>query len=178
MASEPHAQIGLLAVADAARYRDIRLEALKRNPEAFGSTFEWENDKPLPWFEQRIAQSDIFGAFVEGDLRGIAGYLKQEGSKRDHKAMLWGMYVRANARNSGLGRRLVETVVKHASERVELLQLTVVSENQIAYRLYANLGFVEYGREMKALRLDGRYYDEILMVKFLIPDRAICANRM
>jgi len=79
------------------------------------------------------------------------------------------MYVRAIARNFGLGRRLVDAVVKHASERVEQLQLAVVGENQAAYRFYKNLGFVEYGRETKALKQDGRYYDEILMVKFLAP---------
>ncbi|MGC0388584.1 MULTISPECIES: hypothetical protein [Bradyrhizobium] len=30
-------------------------------------------------------------------------------------------------------------------------------------RLYATAGFVDYGREVKALKQDGRYYDEILM---------------
>lgn len=33
--------------ADAALYRDIRLEALTANPEAFGSTFEIENAQTL-----------------------------------------------------------------------------------------------------------------------------------
>jgi hypothetical protein len=33
--------------ADAALYRDIRLEALRANPEAFGSTFEIENAPEL-----------------------------------------------------------------------------------------------------------------------------------
>ena len=34
---------------DAVLYRGIRLEALQANPEAFGSTFEVENAKPLSW---------------------------------------------------------------------------------------------------------------------------------
>jgi RimJ/RimL family protein N-acetyltransferase len=157
----------LLTPADAARFRDIRLEALQQNPEAFGSSFEWENGQSLAWFEERIAQSDIFGAFVDGDLVGTAGFRVQDGPKRSHKGLLWGMYVRPTARHSGLGRRLVEAVVSHASERVELLQLTVVSENRTARQLYAGLGFVEYGYEKKALKHDGRYYDEVLMVRFL-----------
>ena len=85
----------------------------------------------------------------------------------NHKAALWGMYVRPAARSSGLGRRLVEAVVNHAAERVEQLQLSVVAANDGACRLYLNMGFSEYGREMKALKQDGRYYDEILMVRFL-----------
>src|SRR5258708_31282179 len=36
-------QIRRLEAPDAVLYKDIRLEALQRSPEAFGSTFEWEN---------------------------------------------------------------------------------------------------------------------------------------
>lgn len=170
MADKPQAQIRLLEAADAARYRNIRLEALQQNPEAFGSTFERENEQPLPWFEERIAQADIFGAFIGGDLFGIAGYIRHQGPKQNHKGVLWTMYVRPAARNSCLGRCLVEAVVNHAAERVEQLQLSVVSDNESAHRLYMRLGFVEYGREPKALKQGGRYYDEILMVKFLTPN--------
>jgi ribosomal protein S18 acetylase RimI-like enzyme len=80
--------------------------------------------------------------------------------------MLWGMYVRPQARNSGTGRRLVDAVAAHAATCVEQLQLAVVSENEAARRLYAAAGFVEYGRGVKALKQDGRYYDEILMTLF------------
>ena len=90
-----------------------------------------------------------------------------EGTKQAHKALLWSMYVRATARNAGLGKRLVGAVLDHARGRVEQVQLSVVSENESARRLYAMLGFVEYGYEKRALRQDGRYYDEVLMVKFL-----------
>ena len=48
-----------------------------------------------------------------------------------------------------------------------MVQLTVVSENEAARRLYRAMGFVEYGYEKRALKQDGRYYDEVLMVKFL-----------
>jgi RimJ/RimL family protein N-acetyltransferase len=48
---------------------------------------------------------------------------------------------------------------------VELLQLAVVSDNEPARRLYARLGFVEYGIEKKSLKQGGRYTDEVLMVK-------------
>jgi RimJ/RimL family protein N-acetyltransferase len=160
-------QIRRLETSDAALYRDIRLEALKQNPEAFGSTFEKENAQPLSWFEAAIGRSDIFGAFLDGTLAGIAGYVAQESPKQAHKALLWGMYVRSAGRKSGLGKKLVAAVLSHARGRVEMVQLTVVSENEAARRLYNALGFVEYGLEKRALKQDGRYYDEVLMVKFL-----------
>ena len=68
MANIPAPQIRRLETPDAALYRDIRLEALQRNPEAFGSTFEWEDAQPLSWFEASLGRAAIFGAFVDGGL--------------------------------------------------------------------------------------------------------------
>src|ERR1700730_52507 len=86
-------QIRRLETSDAALYRDIRLEALKQNPEAFGSTFERESEAPLSWFDAVGDRSDIYGAFLDGTLAGVAGFVAQESSKQAHKAVLWGMYV-------------------------------------------------------------------------------------
>jgi RimJ/RimL family protein N-acetyltransferase len=163
-------QIRRLTPVEGVAYREIRLEALRLNPEAFGSTFEAENVRPLAHFSERIASCPVFGAFCGAELVGMAGFWAREGIKDAHKAMLWGMYVRLNARNMGVGRRLAEAVIGFAREHVEVLQLTVVSENEPARRLYASLGFVEYGIERKALKQDGRYYDEILMAKDLTVD--------
>jgi hypothetical protein len=62
---------------------------------------------------------------------------------------------------------LVEAVIAHARPCVELIQLSVVVGNEQARRLYARLGFVEYGIEKNSLKYGGRYYDEILMAKDL-----------
>jgi len=160
-------QMRRLEPADAVLYREIRLEALQKNPEAFGSTFEKESAQPLSWFEAAIRRADIFGGFIDGQLMGIAGFTVKEGTKHAHKGLLWTMYVRSAARKSGLGKILVAAVLDHARGRVEMVQLTVVSENEAARRLYEAMGFVEYGYEKRALKHDGRYYDEVLMVKFL-----------
>jgi GNAT superfamily N-acetyltransferase len=118
-----HIEIRRLAqenAADAALYRDIRLEALRANPEAFGSTFEIENALSLSWFFDRLGTSTVFGAFSSTGLVGIAGFEIQQGQKRAHKGTLWGMYVRPDARATGVGRRLVEAVLDLACQRVEL----------------------------------------------------------
>ena len=169
--------IRLLTPADAALYRAIRLEALAAHPEAFTSTFEREREKPLAWFEERLATSDVFGAFIAEELVGTAGFRREDGAKTAHKGVLWGMYVRQQARKSGTGRRLVEAVAAHAAKRVEQLHLVVVSENQAALRLYAAAGFVEYGRGVKALKYNGRYYDETLMALFFESDAAAVMRR-
>ena len=161
------ADIRLLAPEEAALYRDIRLEGLQQDADAFASTFTHENAMPLAWFAERIVKGNVLGAFVRGELAGVAGYWLQQGEKESHKATLWGMYVRASARGAGLGERLIEAAVKHVTGHVEQLQLGVATGNSAALRLYKRTGFSEYGREMKALKQGGRYLDEILMVRFL-----------
>jgi GNAT superfamily N-acetyltransferase len=104
---------------DPVLYRSIRLEALQANPEAFGSTFEVENEKPLSWFADRLGGSTVLGAFRNAQLVGVAFFAVQQDQKRAHKGGLWGMYVRPRARKAGVGRRLVEAICDLARQRVE-----------------------------------------------------------
>jgi RimJ/RimL family protein N-acetyltransferase len=162
-----------LTPGDAALYRSIRLAGLKESPEAFGSTFEAEFTRSLAWFFDRLSSSVVFGAFLETKIVGIAAFAARDGEKEAHKGLLWGMYVRREARGAGIAAQLVEAVVAYARTRVELIQLSVVVGNEQARRLYARLGFVEYGIEKNSLKYRGRYYDEILMAKDLgsVPER-------
>ncbi len=157
-----------LVPADAALYRAIRLAGLEQEAWAFGSTFAAENFRPLSWFADRLDDADgsaVFGAFGDGNIVGVAGFYIQQGQKRAHKGMLWGMYVRPDSRRAGIGRRLVEAVIDHAGGQVEIVQLTVVADNARARQLYTGLGFIEYGIEKNALKEDGRYCDEVLMAR-------------
>ena len=78
--------------------------------------------------------------------------------------------MRPKGRNCGLGQDLILAIVAHASSHVEQLKLVVTAGNEVAHRLYRRLGFSEYGRETRALKHDGRYFDDILMVRFLKDD--------
>jgi len=112
------------------------------------------------------------------DLLGMAGLMIPVSPKLAHKGMFWGMYVRPPGRGTGLARQLVEAVIDHArthnastpdaSMRLEQIQLSVVAGNLPAGRLYQSLGFEPYGTEKRALKIDGRYFDDILMVKWLL----------
>ena len=165
--TRPDPETRLLTCTDALAYRDIRLEGLHQNPEAFASTFEDERDRPLDWFKELIMLSQIFGAFLAQRLVGVVGLRLHADAKLRHKAMIWGMYVRHEARQYGIGERLINVAVAYAPPHVEQLQLAVVTENEAARRLYAKAGFIEYGHQINALKHGGRYYDDILMVKFL-----------
>ena len=157
------ATIRHLSPDDANSFRAIRLEALKTNPEALGSTFELEDKLDLAWFAGRLENAHVVGAFRDGELVGTAGFAIQQGQKNAHRGRLWGMYVQPNSRDMGIGRLLVNAVLDVARENVELIQLSVVRENRPARRLYDSVGFLEFGMELKASKLGDKYYDEAHM---------------
>lgn len=162
-------QLRRLDARDAVAHRALRLDGLLRHPEAFGASYDDELKQPLDWFANRLAATVVIGGFdATGALVGVAGLTIPTAIKTKHKGSLWGMYVLEAARGSGLSRRLVEAVIDEARGKVEQLQLTVVASNAPAVRLYNKLGFVDYGLERRALHVDGRYFDELLMALALV----------
>lgn len=81
-----------------------------------------------------------------------------------HRGTLWGVYVAPQVRGAGLGRRVVEQVLAHARTRVMQVHLSVTVGNAAALALYQGLGFELYGTEPRALKVDGRFLDEYLML--------------
>ncbi len=159
----PFFDIRRLGPPDATAFRVLRLEALQQHPDAFGSSWQEEDAQPIDWFQARLAGRVVLGGFVQGVLVGVAGLYVPEGGKERHKAVLWGMYVRPVARGTGLAAALVAEAVARARGMAEEMRLTVVAGNAAALRLYVAAGFVAYGREPRALKVDGRYHDEVLM---------------
>jgi len=105
-----------LGPADADAFRSIRLEGLRNDQEAFGSTFEKESSEPGQFFLDRLTRSAVFGGFTWDRLVGVAGFYSFEDTKSRHKGVLWGMYVTPEARGSRLATVLVETLLEHAGK--------------------------------------------------------------
>jgi RimJ/RimL family protein N-acetyltransferase len=159
-----------LETSDVADYRELRLESLKNHPDAFASSWEHEADKPPSWWAERLETNTVFGGWVNSSrLVGVAGLHVQDAVKLQHKGVLWGMYLRPEARRTGLAAALVQRVVEHARTLVEEVCLTVVTSNAAARRLYSAAGFKEYGLERRALKVGNEYYDEVLMALPLTP---------
>ncbi|WP_043366268.1 GNAT family N-acetyltransferase [Belnapia sp. F-4-1] len=153
-----------LGPGDAAAFRALRLEALRLHPEVFAADFAEEAGRPLDWFAERLASNEVWAAVApDGTLLGMAGLICHAAAKLRHKAVLWGVYVRAEARGTGLGAALVGAVLAAARGKVEEVRLTVTVGNEAAIRLYEGFGFRVYGWEERALRVAGRDYDDVLM---------------
>lgn len=163
--SKAPSEVRRLSSSDAAAYRDLRLAGLQAHPEAFGASWEEEVAHPLAWFEDRLNRNVIFGGeqAAAATLRGAVGFYVPDGAKQRHKGVLWGMFIKPEARGTGLGPSLVARVLEHARQNVEEVRLTVVATNAAAIRLYERAGFERYGLEQRALKIDNDYHDEVLM---------------
>lgn len=156
-----------LMPADAADYRNIRLEALKTHPDAFGGSYDVESKKEISTFEASLTRSVIFGAFNVDTLCGVTGWYQSPSPKQAHRANLFGMYVRPNSRGTGCADQLVEAVLNDAAKTTLQVHLTVAANNPAAQKLYERAGFKTYGTDPRGLCVDGSYIDEHLMIKFL-----------
>lgn len=155
-----------LGVADAEKFRRVRLEALQLHPEAFGAAYEDEARLDVSQFAERLAMPGFtrYGGFAANELVGLVGLQMRLGAKEQHKARLFSMYVAAPHRGSGLAERLIEAVIAGARDNgAVVLQLSMASDNPRARRLYRRMGFAVYGVERRSLKVDGIYHDEDLM---------------
>ncbi|KHL96254.1 hypothetical protein QW71_08555 [Paenibacillus sp. IHB B 3415] len=163
----------MLTSEDAKVYRGLRLQSLRLHPEAYLSTYESEKKLSIVTTRIRLEPSEnnfTLGAFDgEEKLVGIVTFFRESRPKIDHKANIYSVYVDSDVRKQGVGRRLMVELIARARllPGLEILNLTVTSNNVAAKRLYESLGFICYGTEPKAMKLGDEYLDEDLMILML-----------
>ena len=160
-------RIRLLQEDDWAAFQQLRVQATVESPLAIWPTRDEEAGRAPAEVRARIAPTAfqaVFGAFAGDELVAIAGVRREPLAQVAHRAMLWGVYVHPAHRRGGLARRLLAATCAHArAQGVLQIHLAVNARNPRALALYESLGFVPYGREPRTLRVDGVFYDEILM---------------
>lgn len=159
-------KIRLLQASDAHPYQQLRLSGLLRDPDAFGSTYDREAQFSLETIANRLepnADKFVLGAFTAQDeLVGIVTFVRESSLKTAHKGNIYGMYVSHENRGKGIGKLLLRELIARARahDGLEQINLTVVSTNAAAKKLYQSVGFETYGVERNALKSGGQYFDE------------------
>jgi RimJ/RimL family protein N-acetyltransferase len=79
-----------------------------------------------------------------------------------------GMGLLPDWRGRGVGRRLIERTLEAARTfPLARVELAVRADNGGAMALYRRVGFEEEGRRRRAVRVDGVYYDDVVMAVLL-----------
>ena len=156
--------------ADATTYRALRLEALRLHPTAFASDYATHADKPAEFWEQRVQNHEgkdlLLVAEANNALVGMCGIRRADGVKYQHNGTIWGVYVQAAWRGTGMAEALLQGCIAWAKQHaVSIVKLGVSTNNATAIKFYLKCGFSIYGVEPLALRVDGADYAEFLMTR-------------
>jgi GNAT superfamily N-acetyltransferase len=132
---------------DEATLRDVRLQALREAPEAFGSTLERELGRTPEDWRRWMAPGATFIFYEAGTARGLVA-----GARREDDAavvQLMAMWVDPARRGSGAADALVSALLAWADgEGARAVSLRVVKANGRARRLYERHGFQLAGPEI------------------------------
>ncbi|WP_043817446.1 GNAT family N-acetyltransferase [Deinococcus maricopensis] len=158
--------IRTLTPDDAYAYGNTRLEALERDPQAYGSSAEEHRQLTVAHLQARIADvpggNFTVGAFQGDALRGMATFIRHTARNTRHSGTVVGVYVGAELRGQGVGRHLLTLLLDRLRtyDDLERVTLSVTTTQTAARALYRTLGFVPYGLEPGALKVNGVLFDE------------------
>jgi ribosomal protein S18 acetylase RimI-like enzyme len=146
-------------------YRKLRLEALKTEPSAFGSSLEEESRFTEDIWRKRI--KGVLFALADGRPVGLLSYIFEDRVKTRHVARIYGVYVTPMYRGRGIGERMLKRALAEIGENRDAVkaQLSVNPLLRPAIALYKKAGFEVAGRARKELKIGSTYYDMLLMEK-------------
>ncbi|MEM9169318.1 MAG: GNAT family N-acetyltransferase [Pseudomonadota bacterium] len=124
--------------------KTIRLAALSADPDAFGSTFAAERDRPEEAWRSRLSKTDR-ATFVCVRAAADVG-LAVAAANEDGSASLYSVWAAPSERGGGVGDALIDACVAWArGEGFTRMTLNVGDGAAAAIRLYARHGFAPTG---------------------------------
>lgn len=105
----------------------------------------------------------VFYAIANNQVVGWADVFPEDSPRMCHRGSL-GMGVLKDYRGQGVGTKLLTATIEKSKQMgLEKIELNVYSNNLNAIKLYKKLGFTEEGMIKNYRKLDGKYFDSIIM---------------
>jgi ribosomal protein S18 acetylase RimI-like enzyme len=173
----PTATFRRLGPADLSAYKALRDDSLRQHPDAFSFDLETEQQRSPESYLGRLGLVEpLGGTFLLGawsHKNQLVGCICCERStivKTRHRAEIFGLFVRQECSDRGIGSSLVREAIQTAREAISLKMITaiVTATDERVVKIYEDAGFSKYGLLPKALRVVTRqgetYYDKAEMV--------------
>ncbi|NTA09563.1 GNAT family N-acetyltransferase [Agrobacterium tumefaciens] len=113
------------------------------------------------WFSARKSRGfPVIVAILDGKVAGYASYGDWRAFDGYRHTREHSVYVHKDARGHGIGKRLMQALIDHASGNdVHVLIAAIESENAASIRLHESLGFTVAGRFSEVGTKFGRWLD-------------------
>ena len=148
----------------------IRLDLLTTHPKNFGSSAKEEGAFSREKWMTRLTnpKTRTIGVFHEDKVIGLGVLALNPREKMQHIGVLNSFYIKKDYRRKGLAKDLLVFIEKLAKELgIVRINLSVMEENIEAIRFYKKNGFIETGKELDTIFVEGSYYSLSLMSKAL-----------
>lgn len=124
------------------------------------------NDVDIMWFQQYMSNrsSNVRCAVVDSQDTIIALVSLTDIDYLNQSADFRLMVGKESNRGKGIGTFAVMEMLKHAFENLNLnrVELTVLSDNEVAKHLYEKCGFIYEGRKRKSIYKRGKFVDILI----------------
>lgn len=161
-----------LPISDWKDFKEIRLAALKEEPQAFGSSYAKDEAYPDSIWQERLRDGEsnkgiYLFAKLEGKIIGMVMGGRTDEDKHAHLAHIWGTYD-SKSRGKGVGKELMQRVIEELGKDADIqkIRVGVNAEQKLAIKLYESFGF----KRIKTMLMkmgDGLEHQELEMEKSL-----------
>jgi ribosomal protein S18 acetylase RimI-like enzyme len=165
--------IETLQPAQWAEYKDLRLRALQREPQAFGTPYSKDVAHPdEKWIERLEAVGkgtswNLFARNSEGKLVGMIGGYRDGNDMQNGTAQIFGVYIDQEERGKGIAKKLMNAIISELEKVPEInkIVLEVNCDQQTATKLYEAFGFKSEGDPYPYVLGDGIEHQVVKMVR-------------
>lgn len=162
-----------LTPADWLAFRDIRLEMLREEPDAYGSPYSDWAERPEAMIREWLTRMQTFASIDGNRILACAALSRAQNPLAAHRAEVIAVYTRQEARGQGRMRAILTCMAAEARRQGILqLELQVADWNEVAIAAYEQIGFRRYGVLPRAVRREAAFGDDILMAWALDADAA------
>lgn len=104
-------------------------------------------------------------AFPISFENGFLGIIRMDEIDINNRSIRVGADIVPDERRKGYGTKAFEAILKYCFDHLNMhrLWLCVLEDNEIAKKLYKNVGFQEEGKYREAIWRDGKYHNYIVM---------------
>ena len=120
-------------------FRNIRLKALKSDPEVFGSHYEKEKNYTKQDWQEWVGAKDQAVFFIYDDEKpiGMTGIFVPQDTVEKSKAVLWGSWLEPEYRRKGMSEMMYKSRIEWAKQQPEIRRIEVTHRKSNVASKYA-----------------------------------------